>query len=268
MRGIEKLSAEVSDFEEKKRVFFIRLGLSVRKSIEVHQVLGSLQKKQVSIPGKLKTWGREYDSADHSLFVAARTQVLAQWLGLNEEVQQKLLLAAAVHDAFKSGEVAITKKAGHTWESFEEADRAEEQALRQAGIEEDITQLVQAAGHNCFNYVQRLLQREVLSDLEKAFLVLHYVDTYTRATNWVTGDPIDERVTYNEKTYQGLDAAGVGRIEGHSEETTFQAQRRIGYAVQQRLVQEIASRTGEVVDPRQLAAIVDEKLKQKIAYET
>ena len=86
---------------DKKREYFVRLGLQMREALKLHKKAGLWERKE----GK-RDWG---NVSEHCLVETARVNVFADKLGLSEDVKKDLATAAALHDSFKKGEKEIVE---------------------------------------------------------------------------------------------------------------------------------------------------------------
>lgn len=256
-----------SDFDLMKHVFFKNLGLELRQAVGVQKKFGLFEKKLVTTNSQdhapKKTLERKHQAPEHMLVVTARTKVLADWLGLSSKTTYDLSLAASLHDAFKAQEREITARAGFNWDSFRVAEVAEGEALLKLGVSKELIELSSAAGHP-INEAQKKLEQVDLSESDWAWIILHYVDMASRGVEWATYDPIEARLSHDEKLYTGFDESAVGKIEGHPDERGFEAMRRTGKGAQQRISTELSSRQGREIDPKNLLLMVDKEIKRRI----
>lgn len=251
-------------FDEKKRHFFSSLALEIRDALELHKQEGLWQR----VGGK-RDWG---NVSEHCLVEAARVRALSEKFGLPETVSQSLLTAAGAHDFFKKSEKDIVTREGLRWDSFDAAAREAEQRLRDAKLSEETIRLVGSVGHTSLLETEGLLRKADLDDDDIAYLVMHYVDDYTVNAEWAQAadqtdagarNDLDRRMDKNEANarYKLLDEEGRTYFNG---ETTFQAQRRIGHAVEERLAAVLSERSGEKIDPKQLPQVIDADVRARI----
>ncbi len=252
-------------FNNKKRRYFIRLGLSVREALKLHKKVGLWERKDSK-----RDWG---NVSEHCLAEAARVDVLADKLGLSDEIKRDLVVAAAVHDFFKKGEKEIVSTEGLTWDSFEKATEESTRQMREAGFSERIVRLANAVGHDSLKETETILKEEQLTQENTAYLVLHYVDDYAIGSDWA--DPaemssdcnkinsFDKRIDSNEANprYARLNEGGREYFNG---ETTFEAQRRIGHLVEEKLTTLLSEKTGQIIDPKELPQLIDAEIKKEI----
>lgn len=252
-------------FIDKKRQYFVKLGLQMREALKLHKKAGLWEKKE----GK-REWG---NVSEHCLVEAARVDVFADKLNLSEDLKHDLKIAAALHDFFKKGEKEIVTSEGLTWDSFDKATAESTRLMREAGFSERIVRLANSMGHDSLFETESIVKKESLSPEEIAYLILHYVDDYTIGSDWVeplenVGDKqinnLDRRIDKNEANprYARLNEEGRTKFAG---ETTFEAQRRIDYLVEERLASLIVEKTGQNISPKELPQFIEREIQSKIA---
>jgi len=249
---------ETGDFDKKKQKYFSRLGLSVRESFDLHKKAGLWDRVPES---SKRDWG---NVSEHCLVEVARVGVFSKLLGLSDKVSGELAEAAAMHDFYKKGEIETARAAGFTWESFNEASDKATKMMRENGVGGSVVRLVNSIGHYSLNEVQEVLNKPELGDADLAYLVMHYVDDYTINADWaVGGDIIGERMKNNANNprYAQINETGRQHFNG---ETAYEAQARVGHAVQDRLAHEISNRAGINVEPMELPIYVDNRIREQI----
>jgi nuclear transport factor 2 (NTF2) superfamily protein len=252
-------------FDERKTAYFSQLAMRVREALKLHKDAGLWERKDGE-----RDWG---NVSEHCLVEAARVEVLADKFGLPEDVKRDLILAAAAHDFFKKGEKEIVSADELSWNSFEKASEESSRKLREAGFNERIVRLVNSVGHASLPETASILEKATLSEDDLAYLVQHYVDDYTVNSEWskpvestAGGESIndlDRRVDKNEanERYARMNEEGKTRFSG---ETSFQAQRRIGHLVEEKLASLLEEKTGQKVDAKELPEVVDMEIRSKI----
>ena len=253
------------EFEIKKTKFFSTLGVQMRDAFKLHKDIGLWKK----VEGK-RDWG---NVSEHCLVEVARARVLATKLGLGEGAVHNLETAAALHDFYKAQEKRIVTQSGLSWESFDKAAEESDTHIRQAGFSEQVARLAGSVGHTSLNETERILAQPELTEDDLSFLVLHYIDDYSVGSDWVQESDVgadgvrrnnlDRRMDANDanKRYAVLNEEGRQHFGGR---TSFEAQRQIGKAVEQRLAQLLSERTGEPVDPVELPELIDKTIKAQI----
>jgi len=253
-------------FIDRKREYFIHLGLQMLEAFKLHKKAGLWERKN----GK-RDWG---NVSEHCLVEVARVDVLADKLNLPEDIRKDLKFAASLHDFFKKGEKEIVTTEGLTWDSFEKASQESTRQMQEAGFNERIVRLANSIGHGSIIETEKILSNKSLSPEDIAYLILHYVDDYTIGNDWAKPTEIlsdnrrvndlDRRVDKNEanQRYFQLNEEGKIRFQG---ETTFEAQRRIGHLVEARLASILVEQSGEIMDARDLPQYVDQKIQDRIA---
>jgi len=252
--------------EQQKRAYFGNISRQTFNELKLHSTVGLWER----VDGK-RDWG---NVSEHCLVEVARVGVLGNALGLPEDAQKDLKQAAALHDFFKKGEKEIVVARGLSWEAMEEAEAVSERRLEEAGFSERVVRLAGGVGHNSLQETQRILEQDTLSADDTAFLVMHYVDDYTVNSDWVQPTEVtpdgrrinnlDRRMDKNEANprYAVLNEAGRQHFNG---ETSFQAQRRIGHMVEERLAALLTQQTGQSIEPLRLPEVIDEGVQAAIA---
>lgn len=219
-----------------------------------------------------RDWG---NVSEHCLVEIARVSVLSEMIGLPGPVKKDLEVAAGLHDVHKKQQKAIVTKHGLSYESFDLAAEMSQEELIKAGFNISVVDIAGAVGSESLHEVEILLEKSELTDLEKAQLIMHYVDDYTINADWATPtetsggrkiNALDKRMDANEanERYKLLNEEGRTHFNG---ETTYEAQRRVGHIVENRLAQFIQKSSGRTVDPLDLPTLVDADIKTKISKE-
>lgn len=260
------------EFEHKKTKFFSGLALQLKESLRLHKEAGLWERKE----GK-RDWG---NVSEHCLVEVARSKIFADWLGFSEGTEKNLMVAAALHDFNKRQEIQQVKKAiaegKSNWDAFEESGEESKRKMEEAGFSETVIWLASSVGHTSFVETESILKKPELSEDELAYLVLHYTDEYTRGSEWAIPaetdeegskvNELDRRVDKNEANpnYDQLNEEGKAHFGG---ETTFQAQRRIGHEVENRLAAIINQKREELINPKDLPELIDQDIRAKIESE-
>lgn len=243
--------------QAKVQDYFFKLGLEMRSALRLHQAAGLWER----VDGK-RDWG---NVSEHCLVEAARSEVLAGWLGFDENKKKELVTAAALHDFSKKLEKEITKAGGGTDESFDKAEREALRMLKDAGFGDRIIYIVSGAGtvDSVEITIPQILTKGELSDDDIAYLVLHYIDDYTIGNGWVKPaeslpnggmiNAFDRRMDDLEVRYPELKQQGF-----------IDKQREVGTQVEERLAGLISERTGQKIDPKLLPELIDQKIRERI----
>lgn len=252
-------------FEEKKREFFIKLGLSVREALKMH--------KKADLWGEGKEdWRRV---SKHCLAETARAVVFSDLLKFPEDLKKDLITATVLHDFYKKQEIAKADEKGLNWQSMEQADKEAEDLLRKNGFSDRIIKLVGSVGSVSLLETGRTLSKDQLSQEDIACLIVHYLDDISIESNWVEPAEViegrgkinilDKRMDRSDVNpeYAPINEAGIKIFGG---KRTFQQQRDIGHMVEERLTA-ILGKSGEtqIDDPKDLPYLIDEKIKEKIS---
>ena len=250
----------------EKTKYFSRLAVEMREALKLHKRAGLLERNK---DGK-RDWG---NVSEHCLVEVARVDVFGNMLNLPDDLKKDLRTAAALHDFFKKGEKEIVTANGFSWNAFEAASAESMRQMREAGFSERVVRLAHSMGHDSLTETEHILKNESLSQDDIAYLVQHYVDDYTLGSEWATQAEItadkkhvnafDRRIDSTEPNprYARLNEEGKARFGG---ETTFDAQRRIGHAVEERLARLINESGGQSIHPKDLPQFVDEEVRKRI----
>ncbi|HSX32126.1 MAG TPA: hypothetical protein VLF43_02600 [Candidatus Saccharimonadales bacterium] len=213
-------------------------------------------------------------AVQHCLVQGARAEVIGNMLGLQPDEIAELQEAAVLHDSFKAHEVKIMKEKGPSWDSYDEAQAEARKSWERTGRHS--TRVMDIAGsvaHESIHDMEAILAKpdEDLTAFDKARLAMHYLDDYTVEYYWAEptdaeGNDLDRRMTKNENNerYKALNETGRQHFNG---ETAYQAQRRSGHQVEDRLATLITANTGVELNPLDLPVIIDNQIKQEILAE-
>lgn len=270
---MEETAELITPFEQKRKTYFFKLGLVVRRALRQHKER-KLLVKQIS-EGELK--GDWRNVSEHCLVVSARARILAEWIGLPEATISKMLVGAALHDFSKKEEIEAATKARmentSAWDAFEKVAEDAKKQLQEAGFEEDVIWLAQAAPYGSINQTEEILNKEHISDLEAAFIIIHYADSISQGSDWVSPmeiDPVGSQVNQldlrlqigeSNPKYGKLNEEGRAHFQG---ETTFQAALRVGHRIEDRLSKLIQERERVSFEPKHLPERVDLVIKERI----
>ncbi len=219
----------------------------------------------------------------HCLVEAARVRVMGGMLRLEESDIAKLEKAAMLHDSFKARETKIMRESGPTWDSYEQAQAAARKAWEDSGLfETDVMDIAGSVAHEFIDEMYAILGKPDtdLTVMDKMRLVMHYADDYTFNSRWSEpagedGGEIDRRCLKNEQNtrYASLNQTGLDHF-GYVDrgvfipETTYQAQRRSGHMVEERLAGLICAANGlsdGAINPLDLPVVVDNQIKYELA---
>jgi len=263
--GTKTLEGEDS-FERKRTNFFSKIALHTKDALKMHKRAGLWEKKE----GR-RDWG---NVSEHCLVVVARAMVLAEKLNLSEDIKKDIAMAAALHDFFKKGQKEVVTAGGLTWDSFEAASKESARQVQEAGFDERIVRLVNSTGaEDSIQDVENVLKQKKLSEEDAASLILHYVDDYTIGSDWANPveslsdgrqiNDLDRRVDKNisNQRYAILNEEGKKHFHG---QTLYDAQRRVGHLNEERLVDLINEKGGQLINPKDLPYLIDQEIKAKI----
>ncbi len=258
---METVNRDTGIPHEQVRNYFVKLGLQLKNPLRLHKAAGLWDRIPKSSQVGLKEWG---NVSEHCLVEAARVAVFSTWLGFSRDLREDLIHAAALHDYFKKREKEMTRQEGNTEVSYDSAERESYRLLTEAGFSPRVIYLTDATGtvESVRTRTPQILNEQELSEDDIAYLVMHYVDDYTRGADWAIPveqqqdrmvNDFDRRMDDLEKRYPEL-----------REEGFLELQRGIGYQVEQRLADLISQRTGLNINPKKMPEMVDEEIRKKI----
>jgi len=279
-KGIEGEEQNEGSFDLKKRAYFSRLALSVLEAMRMHKNPGSLWERN-------KEGKRDWENvSEHCLVEVARARVLGEKLRLPETTMREVALGAALHDFNKRHEIEAIKAAIARGESGGEAsDKTDEEGeyeLHKFGFGENVVEIAGSVGGKSKELfgMTRILAQEKLTDKDVALLLMHYVDGYTRGSDWaepvakeedgMVVNEVDRRTrknlenpNYRKKNEESIVEFtdnpilhGRGGIENEGV---------VCHLIEKRLAALITERTEETIDPLGLPEVVDQEIRKKIA---
>ena len=243
-------------FLEKKRAFFVKIGLSVRNSLRIHKEQG--------------LWGDADENwrrvSKHCIVEVARASVFAEKFGLLEETKNNLIEAAALHDFYKKKEIKSAGSTGLTWENMRRSSLEADKIMRAKGVKKDVIELVDSVGLGALENIERILKKKRLSEKDIASLVLHYIDAYTKETDWAKvaeGDINAMDLRINDGAINPK-YRPVYEKEYSDGETVANAQSRIDHSVQEVLAGMLRKKTAEEVAPQDMPYLIDQDIIKRI----
>jgi hypothetical protein len=232
-------------------------------------------------PGKL--WekdetGRDWSNVtDHCLLEAARVDVFARLLRLSAGVREDLVAAAGAHDFYKKFEIAATRadlaSGGTGRAGYLRAERESEAHLRAAGLSDRVIRLIHSVGGEPENVLEteRIADLAAPSEEEIAYLIMRYVDDYTRGSAWVAPadenlqNEIDRRADQNRANpdYRRMDEEGRSFYEGTSFAgmSRFEAQAAAAHLAEAKLAELLRIRAGLEMEARRVPEAIDTILR-------
>jgi hypothetical protein len=258
-------TAEDSSDKSKTR-YFSHLAGSLKSAMRLHYEQGLWERT----PEGTRDWG---NVTEHCLVEAARVGVMADQLGLQPETKRDLQLAAGLHDFYKKGEVQLMKARGLSWESYDEAGQKSTEIILAAGFSERVAYLASSVGHSTLNTTEALVTKPDLTEDDKAYLAMHYCDDYTVDAQWALPaeadgfgnriNDLDRRMDKNNanKRYEVINEAGREHFNG---ERSYDAQRRVGHLVEDRLAGLMGEQMGIAFDPIDLPVVIDNQIRADI----
>ena len=243
MSTIKRL--EISD--EKKVNYFAKQARGMKSLVAIHQ-------KELWEANRF--WPRDWDNVTkHCLVEVARVNILADMLDISQHITYKLRKAAMLHDFHKKHEkniVTNVKYPNPTREAFDESKKHEKELidlLYKDVIDADTYYFVDAVWHTSLVDTRKILEKAMQTELsakEKAYLIMHYVDDYTRDDKWTEGVSVEEGKETNDfdlrmqqnkahPRYQTLNEDGI-TIFGNK---TFDEQEAVWHEVEEYLYNQI-----------------------------
>ena len=246
-------------FNNAKTNFFSRIALAHKDILKIHK-----ERLWEKTQDNKRDW---WNVSEHCLVVAARCVAIAEKIGLSQETITHLEKAALVHDALKKVEKE-TVEGNPTWEKFRLAWKREDQILWEYDISQEVQAIRWGSGHESLRKTQEILDKSKkwpISDSEKAFLILHYVDDYTVNDTWVVpgDDQLQKRVDFNRANprYKQLDEEGREYFDG---DTTFDVQLQVGRRVEDWLLWELENQG--LTKTTEISYFIDSYIKEKISW--
>src|SRR3989344_1031447 len=254
---------------DKKGAYFGALFLRNWHAFQLHKREGLW----IKVDSGKRDWG---NMSEHCAVVAARAGTVARMLGLSPKTERELEQAGSLHDLSKKRQKITVTGAGLSYESFDKAAEESESLLLSLGIGKEIVEIAGSCGHEALlGTINPTLKIPVnqMSELDKAKLVMFYVDTYSMGSGWVTPastldgqgeNDLDRRIASNEKNprYTTLNEAGRIHFDG---KTSYQAQLSAGKQVQSLITYLINQRTGGNTYPINLPEEIDKRIKDEIS---
>lgn len=250
-------------FEDKERDFFIKIGLHVREAFKMHK-----DKEAGDLWGRKDSQKDWRNVSEHCLVEAARAEVFAEKLELSGETKNNLIIAVALHDFYKKHEIEKAGEEGLSFESMVHASEEASKILKKRGFSKKIIRLVGSVGADSLIETEEILKKQNLTEEDIAFLILHFIDDYSTGSDWVEAgtDALGIRIDKAEANpkYKLLNEQGREYFNG---ETSFEAQRRVGNLVQDKIANLMKERGMTIDDSSGIPYMVDQEIKNKIESE-
>lgn len=279
--SIENVLTEPRSFEDKKRSFFTRVGLRVRKALLLHRDAGNLWEREKQ--SSERSWE---NVSEHCLVEVGRVNVLSSILALSPATARNLELAAAVHDFYKRDEITAVRENLKDGGSGREVSLASDvrgaAILKGAGFADEIIEMVASEGGNpeTLFEIKKLLDKPELSEQEIARLAMHLVDDISQGSDWIQPSSnkngriqnvLDRRIAQNKANVNYTKKAEADTIVFaespdnffHNKEA-FDIMGEIGHMVEERIAQLIKERSGEEISPMELPERIDNEIKKNI----
>ncbi len=261
---------KLNDFEDKKRAYFSSLGLKVFEAFRLHKAFGLFGRNQAG----QKEWR---NVSEHCLVETARVSVFGRLFELSPKTQHNLMVAAAMHDFHKKHQMQKTPQGSSlTLEDYKQSEHEAEEELIKAGIAPDIIRYVGSVGSlpDNLNEIKTILSKGgELSEVDLAFLVMHYVDDYTIDAGWSAqtdtlpdGRKVNDLNRRIEKARQNPKYQKIGEEQKtyFHETKFFEIQEGVGESIERYLAARITEKTGLEIDPKDLPTFIDDQIKKQI----
>lgn len=262
--------------DQAKEQLFDRLRAQFPQAIELHR-----QFRLFELDKNGRSWA---NVSEHCLIETARVEVFADWLSFTTELKNDLMLAAALHDFNKRFEIeaieADIAAGGSGLTGYDRASEAATEKLQRSGFAEQVIRLVNSAGGRAETLfaLDAILSQAQSTDDDFACLVMYYVDSYTRGSDWVEPaaeengqliNDVDRRLhkIYTRPDYHRMNDESVKLFKNHphfSGKTTAEVMLSLGHTIETRLSALMAQRSNQIIEPARLPEAVDEVIRASI----
>lgn len=267
--GYNKFSMEkqpISHEGRQKRKYWAKVGLQVRDGFRMHRVSGQLEKGPDS-------WR---NVTQHCLVQVARVGILAEWIGLSQDLIADMKMAASLHDFDKKQEIEATREAEKSGGSPLSAYKTQAQnsliLLQESGFSARVIRLANSTGGHAaqLSETKRILDKKDLSDEDLAYLICHYVDDCSVGSDWVRPNIIDFRAEENKAkpAYMKISEEIGHELERHplfSGMNNHDAMALVSHTIEARLTDIIRLRTGESINPLDFPEMIDQRIRMAIS---
>lgn len=224
----------------------------------------------------------------HCVAQALRAEVLARMLRFGGTLTNELVLGVLLTDHWKFKEWRYMQEVGADWDSYAEAQVRSKADLEDSGMfGPRVLTIAWSVAHETLARMESLCDKfyndaEGLTPFEIAELVSHYVDDISQSDAWVTEakdglNVLDARILIrnaSNPTYMRLNEEGRTRLQQDASEagypgyftnneTTYEAQARVGRRVQKVLTTLLIERFGTIFDALDLPVIVDNVIRRR-----
>lgn len=282
----------------KKTIYWSRVGIGVRKGLKMHQQTGQLfppEKraeylrllKDPTIPQEVKMQSEPWRNiTEHCLVEVARAEVLARWIGLQEDTIADIKTAEILEDYSKRQEMEKTKKAEAQGESplwaYKQHVQEAENQLRKAEFSERVISFANSPGGHVSELLttREILRKKDLSDEDWGYLIVHYIDDCSIGSDCIlpmqTDPTVGQKNIVDFKSEQNKAKPAYRKIlEEIGKElkgTVYEGMENqdvmviLSHQIEKRLAEAIFSKTGEVVNPLEIPELIDKKIQQEITH--
>jgi hypothetical protein len=256
----------MTEFEINKREYFFRLGLETRAALRLHRNEGGLWDRRDDDPKRERDWG---NVSEHTMVVAARCEVLADFLELSPQVKQGLLLAAQAHDFYKKHFVELTKNSPDPRSSTLISEQESAEIVQKSGLPVETIEIFGFLSDTNILEEAKIAGQSVLSELDLAKLVLCYTDQISLNSEWIESmdsegnNNLDRRVLRNDSNPKYVQNSEEWRRDLGGE-SLHEALRRVGHLAENRLTEILNTKLDNPIEPSRLPEFIDENIKQRI----
>ncbi len=263
--------------DQAKQALFTRFRSQLPQAIELHRQFRLFE---------LDAQGRSWENvSEHCLIEAARTEVLAEWLNFAIDLKNDLVLAAALHDFNKRFEIEAIDgdiaAGGSGWAGYDRASETATQELKRHGFTERVIRLANSAGGRTENLfaIDVILNRTQPIEDDIACLVMYYVDSYTRGSDWVESaaedngqlvNDVDRRLhkIYTRPDYHRMNNASISLFKDHPRfagKTTAEVMLELSHQVEMKLSELMKQQSHQLIKPRRLPELIDETVRASLS---
>jgi len=264
-----------TNLEKEERDYFIALAKTCEKELSMHENPGKLWEKD----------GEDWSNVtEHCLVEAARVGALADMLGLEGEVREKLISAAALHDFNKKEEIRLTHEdiaaGGSGRRGVLVCEENNEKILKGAGFSEAVISIARhvTGDPEDVYFIKDILDAPNLSQEGLAHLIMHYVDNYTKgssraeAASYEDGrgvNDIDRRNKMNSSNpaYKKMNEEGLILNQNHpffKGMTRFEAAAALNHLIEKKFADIMKKNGLDIENPIGIPQFVDERIKGNI----
>lgn len=250
----------------------------------VHKKIGTLIEERGS--NGRRVGKREWSNVTwHCLCVGQRARILGEWLGLAPDLVDDMQRAGNLHDYDKEPEIKLHKQRKGQDKPYLgdliELGKQGSQRLRDEGVSERVVWLASAPGGlpGEITVSYDIVTKPSMTNEEWAFVLIHLADDMALGSKSVVpsrpnesggkDNVIDDRAAENKrKSYSSQSSVETQQaLVNHpffGGMHAFDAMAAVSHMIEKRFAEELASRTGESLDPVEIPELVDQRLRARI----